>query len=122
MKSTHFLILRNAEGDIWLEKRPSQGIWGGLWCFPEVTSPEAGAEHCLHRWQHAPGELEVWDDFRHTFSHYHLDITPVLATLDGAPGAVMEGDGQLWYNVRQPPQIGLAAPVASLLEKLAGEH
>jgi A/G-specific adenine glycosylase len=122
VKSTHFLILRNAEGDIWLEKRPSQGIWGGLWCFPEVTSPEAGAEHCLHRWQHAPGELEVWDDFRHTFSHYHLDITPVLATLDGAPGAVMEGDGQLWYNVRQPPQIGLAAPVASLLEKLAGEH
>ena len=48
-----------------------------------------------------------------------LDITPVLAELDSAPAAVMEGDSQLWYNVRQPPQIGLAAPVAALLEKLA---
>ncbi len=32
----------------------------------------------------------------------------------------MEASRQLWYNLRQPPQIGLAAPVAALLEQLAG--
>ena len=119
VKSTHFLILRNSDGDIWLEKRPSQGIWGGLWCFPEVDSPNAASARCLDQWQAEAAEVDTWPDFRHTFSHYHLDITPVLATVDATPGAIMEGDGQLWYNVRQPPQIGLAAPVASLLKKLA---
>ena len=119
VKSTHFLILRNRDGDIWLEKRPPKGIWGGLWCFPEVSSPEEGANRSLDQWQSAATRIETWQNFRHTFSHYHLDITPVLATLEHSPGAVMEGAGQLWYNVRQPAQIGLAAPVASLLTKLA---
>jgi len=121
VKSTHFLILRNARGDVWLEKRPSQGIWGGLWCFPEVASAAEGSNLCMDKWQVAPTALDAWPDFRHTFSHYHLDITPVLATLESSPVAVMEGDGQLWYNVRQPPQIGLAAPVASLLGMLADQ-
>jgi len=31
---------------------------------------------------------------------------------------VMEASRQLWYNLRQPPQIGLAAPVAALLTQL----
>ncbi|MGB1141418.1 MAG: A/G-specific adenine glycosylase, partial [Halioglobus sp.] len=43
VRATHFLVLRNRDGDIWLEKRPAEGIWGGLWCFPEVASLEEGA-------------------------------------------------------------------------------
>ena len=70
-------------------------------------------------WGTEPTELEVGTRFRHTFSHYHLDITPVVLQLDIASHAVMEASGQLWYNVRQPAQIGLAAPVAALLEQLA---
>ena len=119
VKATHFLIVRSRQGDIWLEKRPSSGIWGGLWCFPEIDQPEAGNTHCLDLWGTAPASIAVQQDFRHTFSHYHLDITPVVVELDSNPQAVMEDTRQLWYNVRQPPQIGLAAPVASLLEQWA---
>ena len=43
----------------------------------------------------------------------------IVVELDGTPHSVMEGNRHLWYNLRQPPQIGLAAPVASLLESLA---
>ena len=119
VKATHFLIVRSREGDIWLEKRPSSGIWGGLWCFPEIDGPETGNTRCLDLWGAAPASIEVQQDFRHTFSHYHLDITPVVVELGSNPQAVMEDTRQLWYNVRQPPQIGLAAPVASLLEQWA---
>jgi A/G-specific adenine glycosylase len=120
VKATHFLIVRSSEGEIWLEKRPPSGIWGGLWCFPEVDTPETGSQRCLDLWGFEPSRLEIQAGFRHTFSHYHLDITPVVVELDVAPHAVMEASGQLWYNLRQPPQIGLAAPVAALLEQLAG--
>ncbi len=118
VKSTLFLVARSGQGEILLEKRPAQGIWGGLWCFPEVTDVEAGRQHCLDICGAAPAGLAVLERFRHTFSHYHLDITPVVAELDGATLAVMEGDRQLWYNLRQPPRVGLAAPVAALLAQL----
>jgi hypothetical protein len=42
----------------------------------------------------------------------------VLVELPTAPQQVMEGSDQLWYNVHQPPAIGLAAPVADLLNTL----
>ena len=119
VKSTHFLVLRNAAREVWLEKRPAKGIWGGLWCFPEVDSVVDAGVRCLEQWQTDAIEIAPRSGFRHTFSHYHLDITPVLATLAHNPSAIMAGDGQLWYNVRQPPQIGLAAPVARLLNTLA---
>ena len=119
VKATHFLVARTGRGDIWLEKRPAPGIWGGLWCFPEVADPAAGTERCLDLWGVEPAAVDVWPAFRHTFSHYHLDITPVVADLPTDPGAVMEAGGRLWYNVREAPQIGLAAPVAALLRKLS---
>lgn len=35
-RQTHWLIAQNSTGEILLEQRPQQGIWGGLWSFPEV--------------------------------------------------------------------------------------
>jgi A/G-specific adenine glycosylase len=61
---------------------------------------------------------EVWDSYRHTFSQYHLDITPVLLQLEQEPVCVQEA-ANLWYNPRRPDNLGLAAPVKRLLEKLA---
>lgn len=118
VKSTYFLIARTPSGDIWLEQRPAQGIWGGLWCFPETQSTAAAQRRALDHWGDAAKTLQTLESFRHTFSHYHLDITPLLIALDKTPEHVMEGDGQLWYNVRQPQQIGLAAPVVALLERI----
>ena len=118
VRRTRFLMLRDQEGHLWLEKRPSQGIWGGLWCFPEGQDLDA-TDWCVDTTSLSPVQVECWPEFRHTFSHYHLDITPILVQLDKASARVMEADRQLWYNVRQPPQIGLAAPVAQLLAQLA---
>jgi len=120
VRSTRFLMARTSTGEVWLEKRPATGIWGGLWCFPEADGREPGA-WCVDAFGLAPERVEAWPVFRHSFSHYHLDIEPLLLRLDRAPGAVMEADRQLWYNVREAPQVGLAAPVLELLRRLAGD-
>jgi A/G-specific adenine glycosylase len=117
VKEVQLIMLRNPAGDIWLNQRPPQGIWGGLWSFPELAIDADPKAYVTHMGAKAV-EHETWDSYRHTFSHYHLDITPVLIQLTKTPTRISEGSS-LWYNLHQPEALGLAAPVKKLLEKLA---
>ncbi|MFN3786682.1 MAG: A/G-specific adenine glycosylase, partial [Thiothrix sp.] len=40
-KTTLALLLRNPNGELLLEKRPPNGVWGGLWSFPEFVDYRA---------------------------------------------------------------------------------
>ncbi len=119
VKSTYMLIFFNQEAQqVLLEKRPPQGIWGGLWSFPEtedITHFDRVLEGQLLA---APTESKQWSPLRHTFSHYHLDITPVVIPQDRAHVGIMENERWHWYDLRQPAKLGLAAPVKKLLSKL----
>ena len=118
-KQAWFAIFQHGD-EIWLEQRPPAGIWGGLWCFPQSDSEDLRAL-VEQRLGSATGQIshsEQLNAFRHTFSHYHLDIVPVRFRLGKAPDIVHEpGNGQ-WYSLSQPPKVGLAAPVQQLLEEL----
>lgn len=118
IKATQMLLLRSPDGSIWLEQRPSTGIWGGLWSLPEVAVENSVIDYCQQQFG-SSHELEHWDTYRHTFSHYHLDITPVVVQLEQLPTQIMESQRGLWYNVQQPTEIGLAAPVKKLLHTLS---
>ncbi|GEA52446.1 A/G-specific adenine glycosylase [Vibrio inusitatus NBRC 102082] len=117
-KQTWFVILHHKD-EVWLEQRPSSGIWGGLHCFPE--QPSADIQHYLQSLGCSEDEInnaKTLIAFKHTFSHYHLDITPVLLNLEQLPSLVMEQNQGLWYNLSQPQKLGLAAPVKNLLANL----
>ncbi|MBY5992609.1 A/G-specific adenine glycosylase [Ferrimonas balearica] len=112
-----FLLLLRHGGEIYLEKRPGAGIWGGLWCPPQYNGKDEldGALMPLKAAQ-APQMLLP---FRHTFSHYHLEIQPVLVELAQRPGQVAEHPGQ-WFAPGADNRIGLAAPTERLLAELEG--
>jgi A/G-specific adenine glycosylase len=61
----------------------------------------------------------VWPVVRHTFSHFHLDITPVFARAGAEQAMVMEAPDRLWYNTTGLEERGLAAPVEKLLQRLS---
>ncbi len=115
-KTAYFLLLQHGNR-VWLEQRPAVGLWGGLFCFPQFS-----ARVDLELWLQQRGlkgkRLEQLTAFRHTFSHFHLDIVPMWLSLDAAGSGMDEGAG-LWYNLAQPPSVGLAAPVDRLLQQLA---
>jgi len=117
-KTVQLLMLRKPTGEVLLHQRPPLGIWGGLWSFPELNLGVDPIAHCQNQ-GYIPKEKEVWDSYRHTFSHYHLDITPVLLQLAREPQQIRENGQVAWYNISRPDTIGLAAPVKRLLEKLA---
>ncbi|PJG58365.1 A/G-specific adenine glycosylase [Aeromonas cavernicola] len=108
------LIIRHGD-EILLEQRPPQGIWGGLYCFPQVASVSE-VEGALAALGVSASDCRELSGFRHTFSHFHLDITPLLIGLNQPPvPQCMAADNRLWYNLRHPAEVGLAAATARLL-------
>ena len=122
VKTAQLLMLRNPMGELLLQQRPQTGIWGGLWSFPELDSEHDASAAVLDKFLDGSeknlGPIEAWDAYRHTFSHYHFDITPVLIQLNREPTQINECDQSLWYNLHNPKNVGLAAPVKKLLSKL----
>ena len=109
------LILRNAAGEVLLERRPPVGLWGGLWSLPECgPDTEAWCEQHLGlgvtpQAPRAP--------VRHRLTHRELVITPQPALLRAAR-ALMEHAPLIWYKLPtgdERPRSGMAAPVRKLL-------
>ncbi len=120
VRATRFLMLCNHRGEVLLTQRPPTGLWGGLWGFPECPPDEAMSQWCESTLHCAVSGIEAWPAFRHTFSHFHLDITPLYARLDGVRHSrIMEGGQCVWYNPRKPDARGLATPVKRLLNELS---
>ncbi|MCB1672438.1 MAG: A/G-specific adenine glycosylase [Gammaproteobacteria bacterium] len=120
VKATFMHLLHNAQNQVLLEKRPASGIWGGLWSLPETVDkgplPSPGGNLLQTE---AP---DLWPTLRHTFSHYHLDITPVHHKVVSEAAGIMESDRWLWYPLNQPAEVGLAAPVKKLLQQLESRN
>jgi A/G-specific adenine glycosylase len=117
-RKTTALALAIVDNRVLLEKRAPSGIWGGLWSFPELPNPDAVSHWCQARFGRPPVTIKAWPVISHSFSHFDLDMTPVEISIDGADGQVMDGDRWLWYNTEAPAEIGLAAPVAQLLQAI----
>ena len=114
VRDTRMLVMRDPDGRVLLRQRPPSGIWGGLWSLPEGDIDELA-----RRFPGVdPREARRLPSRRHTFSHFHLDITPLLIDLVKPMEGVMDAPDLLWYNGDQPERIGLAAPVSRILLEL----
>ncbi len=122
VREVHMLLLLSPVREIYLEQRPASGIWGGLWSFPEFDTQEELTGWCDRCTIARDTEVQVWPVVRHTFSHFHLDITPCCMQLQNPMLSVMEAGSALWYNTRHPKALGLAAPVTRLLARLQKQN
>lgn len=115
-RDTLMLMLQH-QGQIWLERRPPSGIWGGLWSLPEFDSSLTA-----ERWLAELGDAEclpAWPELEHVFTHYRLIITPQPAHLLAASaGRVGEGGSGRWWSLAEALDAGLPAPVKRLLQRL----
>ena len=117
-RDTVFAIMENNNGEILLEQRPSSGIWGGLWSLPELDDAKDVNQWCEHELNVRPAELNYWDTVRHSFTHYDLDIQPIVVRLLAQSGKVRDTEDRMWYEVSSPPPGGIATPVSKLIQTL----
>ncbi|NVK24145.1 MAG: A/G-specific adenine glycosylase [Gammaproteobacteria bacterium] len=116
-----YMALLTHDDSVYMYQRPASGIWGGLYSYPEYENLEQ-LQHFLVT--NALGvtleDLEFNEEhlFRHTFSHYHLDIQPVRIQLKQAPNLVGQGN-HIWYRLNdEQPEIGKSAVTEKLLDQL----
>ena len=116
LRQTTMLIA--SEGDrVYLERRPEAGIWGGLWSLPELNDSSV-EEWCSDKLDGVDADTEAWETLRHSFSHYDLDIQPIVVRLAAPLSKVADEDGATWYHLDELPPGGIAAPVRTLIEQL----
>ena len=121
VRSSRMLLVRDPSGAVLLTQRPPAGIWGGLFGLPELRDGEAAGAWCARHFDSPIRAEREWPVLRHTFSHFHLDITPVCVELEAAAPGGVEDAVSVWYNLDSPPAVGLAAPVEKLLRAAALE-
>ena len=117
------------DGATLLQLRPSTGIWGGLWGFPETATVDAETIHAtqialleqlgLHATVDVPPtQLPA---FTHVFTHFRLRIAPLLVHLSGSLDEQHPKLGEpnqfMWYRDGEQ-HIGLSAVVARVLREL----
>ncbi|MDM0105040.1 A/G-specific adenine glycosylase [Variovorax sp. J22R24] len=111
-RSAHSLWMlqaRDASGRVWLEKRPSRGIWAGLYCLPIFETRESLLEVL------EPDDREIARDdaaFLHVLTHKDLHLHPVSVVCQGERSL---GEAGGWFDGDQWPALGLPAPVRKLL-------
>lgn len=102
------------QGEVLLERRPSPGIWGGLWCFPELEGPSAEAALVARGLHGQP--WRALEAVEHGFTHFRLTLHPVLVWC-GA-GCAQPAPGQLWLDLAAAPAAAVPVPVRRILARL----
>lgn len=114
-ESWWLLLLRGvsaAGGErLWLVRRPSTGIWAGLYCPPVFDSEAALIGALPTSWRDSLRELEP---VAHSLTHRELRLHPRLLVQD-VPGPGPAGLEGGWIDAEALHSHGLPAPVRVLL-------
>jgi len=121
-RRTLMLLLRDRNGRVLLERRPPHGVWAELWSLPEAADMTAARAAATRARTHRSGAIGFRPlmPFVHTFSHYRLDVTPLVFDL-AQGGRTGDAGNTRWLQLQDALKLGLPAPVRKLLENLSKE-
>lgn len=106
-----WLVVRDAQNRILLNRRPELGIWGGLYSLPEANEAADFLSQSLPL-----GNLALhtpMPEIKHVFTHFTLIATPMSASADAIEG--LREPGFIWVNRQTMHEFGLPSPVRRLL-------
>jgi A/G-specific adenine glycosylase len=115
-RETRMLVVLHKE-DVLLEKRPPTGIWGGLWCLPEVSVEKDAVDTLASKYRLKSRVTRALDRVEHGFTHYSLTIFPIEIAVAKVDLAAME-PGLMWVNIHDASSAAVPAPVKRILEFL----
>jgi len=114
-RETTMLIVRDRSGRVLLERRPPTGVWARLWSLPETIDAASAPDVLRDSYGVRTESSHRLGAFVHSFSHYHLRVTPLL--VDGSrTDRVADDVDRAWFSHDDLAALGLPAPVRKLLD------
>jgi A/G-specific adenine glycosylase len=107
-----WLLLRY-RGQTVMERRPSPGIWGGLWVFPEFGGGDP-ARHCLAEFGCVLSSHTELPVLAHGFTHFRLEIRPIVCEVAMRERRA-ESPGRAWFPLKGAASEAVPVPVRKLL-------
>ena len=118
-RQTRMLLIVSG-GEILLEKRPPTGIWGGLWCLPELPLEQDIFAILHNRYGMKGRTVQELERVEHGFTHYSLSIFPVEIAVTKIESRAME-PGWMWINLEDAIDAAIPAPVKRILRARANQ-
>jgi A/G-specific adenine glycosylase len=115
-RSTVMLVME-CDGEIMMEKRPSPGIWGGLWSFPETDHVDAATQVCRTQFGVETHAVERMAPIEHGFTHFSLTIAPLYCRVS-QPEPRAQQPGRVWIAPDEAMRYAIPVPVRKLLARL----
>jgi len=115
LRHATWLVLQH-RGAVLLERRPSPGIWGGLWVFPEGPS-ERLKSFCRRNFSVEISGARKLPVIEHGFTHFRLDILPIRCSVRRKFPEKGHA-GRLWLDVADARGAAVPAPMKALLSGL----
>lgn len=122
VKALQLLMVFDETGRLYLELRPTPGIWAGLWSLPECPAQEDPLAWCQQRWQVTPTDLHCWPLIKHNLTHFQLQLTPILVKIGGtlSEPSPQQNSQQHWFSAQDivQQQLALAKPIQDLVTRV----
>ena len=116
-RDVHLILLENNQQQIWLHKRPDSGIWGGLWCLPEVAKKEDISAWCHQNRLQKANLDSTRAPVKHILTHFTLYLHVHYVRCDaGQIDSAHATIGQ-WYSRPELHTLGFPAPIQKLLKR-----
>jgi len=114
---TCFFVV-GGDGDILLRRRPETGLLGGMQEVPSTPWDEAQSDPSGDL-AHAPLPGVEWRPLegvvRHTFTHFHLELTVLAARVEGAPAVA----DSRWWPIDRIGEAALPTVMAKVVKHAA---
>ncbi|PHS70991.1 MAG: A/G-specific adenine glycosylase [Methylophaga sp.] len=116
-RQTNWLIAQSIDNKILLQQRPTHGIWGGLWSFPEISNQD-NIELCYNQFNIDVTSIINRPVIHHVFTHFKLDIQPHILRCTVTSNKIAENKNLVWYKISDALKLGLPSPVKSFIQTL----
>ena len=110
-QSIWLLWAQRQDGAVWLCKRPTPGVWAGLYCLPLMDSEDALKAVLSPQ---LLSMMKVLPMVLHVLTHKDLYLHPRMVSFPS--GASVDESGR-WFFPAQWEAAGLPAPIRKLLEQ-----
>jgi A/G-specific adenine glycosylase len=110
------LVLRNSKHEVWLEKQPRQGRWGGLWMFPFWTHQK----EMLEEFRSSCSRPVLFLTVPHAFTKYRITLE-VFGSLCEKKTPRKDGCGR-WFSIAKLARIAFPSPHRKIAQVLTARR